>query len=141
MLASGRLAGVLVILVRLSLCGVQSFDRKTIDLFGSWKLTAKHGWTLLGGYVVAVVMVVFVNTLCFVIFAAGVVAINGGQWGVVDHLMHTDKTSLQAYFTPVMIAQEIFANLLVAPLLVALMTGAPAAAYRTLAGHAPDPGV
>ena len=138
------LAGLVVvflIMVRLSLCAVQSFDRKTIDLFGSWALTAKHGWTLLGGYVVTGVMAAFVYILCSGIFGAILMAANGGQLGAVDHLVHTDETSLQAYFTPLTIVSMVIGNLFVSPLLVALLTGAPAAAYRTLAGQAPDPGI
>jgi len=142
--AALSLAGLVVIflvMVRLSLSTVQSFDRKKIDLFGSWRLTSKHGWTLLGGYVVTGVMAVFVYTLCSGIFGAIVVAANGAQWATVDHLVHTDATSLQAYFTPLRIVTLVIGNLLVSPLLVALITGASAAAYRTLAGHTPDPGV
>lgn len=142
--AAVTLAGfavVFLILVRLSLCGVQSFDRKTIDLFGSWTLTAKHGWTLLGGYVVTGIMAAFVYTLCSGIYWAVVMAVNGAQLAAVDHLMHTDATSLQAYFTPLTIASMVIGNLLVSPLLVALMTGAQAAAYRTLAGQTPDHGI
>ena len=142
--AALSLAGLVVaflVLVRLSLCMVQSFDRKTIDLFGSWSLTAKQGWTLLGGYIVTGVMVAFVYILCSGIFGAVVVAINGAQFATVDHLVRTDSTSLQAYFTPMTIASTLIGNLLVSPLLVALTTGAQAAAYRTLAGHVADPGV
>ena len=126
-------------LLRLSLCAVQSFDRKTVDIFGSWKLTAKHGWTLLGGYLVTAVMAVLVYLLCVGIFTAIVMLVNGGQMSATDQ--RPDMTSLQAYLKPLVIAGIVYINLLIAPLITALRLGAQAAAYRTLAGHAPDPGV
>ncbi len=130
---------VLFVLLRLSLCAVQSFDRKTIDIFGSWKLTAKHTWALLGGYLVAGIMAVLVYTLCAGIFGALIVIVNAGQLSSVEHA--PDMTSLQAYLTPKTIASIVFVNLVIAPLITALRIGAQAAAYRTLAGHTPDPGV
>ena len=142
--AALSLAGLVVVallLVRLSLCGVQSFDRKKIDVFGSWTLTSKQGWTLVGGYVVTGVMTAFVYLLCTGIFGAFVVAINGAHLAAVNHLVNKDATSMQAYFTPLTIAWTVIGNMLVSPLLVALMTGAQAAAYRTLAGQIPDSGI
>ena len=130
---------VALLLLRLSLCTVQSFDRRTIDIFGSWKLTAKHGWALFGGYLVTAVMMVFVFILCRGIFSALVMMASGGQLSVAEQ--RPDMTSLQAYLKPSVIAGIIFMNLLAAPLINALKLGAQAAAYRTLAGQTPDPGL
>ncbi len=126
-------------LLRLSLCAAQSFDRKTVNVFGSWTLTAKHGWTLLGGYVVAAVMAVLVYLLCGGIFSALVAIIDGGQLSVAA--ARPDMTSLQAYLKPLTIAGMVYSYVFIAPLITALRLGAQAAAYRTLAGQTPDLGV
>ena len=130
---------VVFVLLRLSLCAVQSFDRKRVDIFGSWKLTAKHGWTLLGGYLVTAVMAVLVYLLCVGIFGAIAMIVTGGQLSAASQ--RPDMTSLQAYLKPLTIATIIYTNLLIAPLVTALRLGAQAAAYRTLAGQTPDAGV
>jgi hypothetical protein len=67
--------------------------------------------------------------------------VNGGQWAAVDQLLHPDLTSLGAYLKPTIVAWMIVGNLLVAPLVTALTSGAQAAAYRTLAGQTPDAGI
>lgn len=142
LIAMVGLLAVCVIMLRLSLCTVQSFDRKGIDVFGSWKLTQKQGWALFGGYVVMLVMVLFVVALCIAFYGAVTVAISGGTFATVSQwLLAPDMSSPQAYFRPYMIGWVIVANLLVAPLVVALMSGAQAAAYRTLAGQTQDPGI
>ncbi|MGZ3297960.1 MAG: hypothetical protein ACXU8O_03000 [Asticcacaulis sp.] len=138
------LVPVLGIMLRLSLCGVQSFDRNMIDLFGSWRLTRRQGWNLFGGYLVTAVMAAFVAILCMGIFGAITIAINNGSWSAVDQwffLARQDMTSLHAYLKPLMIAWLIVANAVIGPLIAALASGAQAAAYRTLAGQVPDAGV
>ncbi len=136
------LLAVGVVMLRLSLCTVQSFDRKGIDVFGSWKLTQKQGWALFGGYVVMLVMVLFVMALCIAFYGAVTVAISGGTFATVGQwLTEPDKSSPQAFFKPYMIGWVVVSNFLVAPLIAALMSGAQAAAYRTLAGQTQDPGI
>ena len=134
---AGATLGVIVLL-RLSLCTVQSFDRKKIDIFGSWKLTAKHGWTLLGGYLVAAVMAALVYILCSGILVALVALAGAGRFSSMGA---PDLTSLQAYLTPMTVVGLVFVHLLIMPLIAALRFGALAAAYRTLAGQARDPGI
>ncbi len=124
--------------LRLSLCTVESYDRKRVTIFGSWKLTARHGWTLLGGYVVAGIMSALVYLLCMIIFSAVASLASGGGLSAGQQ---GDMTSLQAYLKPLTIAGIVYANLVVVPLVVALRFGAVAAAYRTLAGQTPDAGV
>jgi hypothetical protein len=133
---------IVVAMLRLSLCNVLSFDQKRINLFGSWKLTQGQGWTLLGGYLVCAVMVAFVVLLCGGIFGAVTVALYGGDWSTVNQwFLQPDMTSLTAYLKPLMIGWLVISNLAVSPLLVALTSGGQAAAYRTLAGQIPDPGI
>ncbi len=134
-------AVVFAFMLRLSLCGAQSFDRKTIDLFGSWKLTARHGWTLIGGYLVAAVMVLFVMILCFGIFGALAMVAYSGQLAVLNQVTHPDVTSLQAYLKPLAVVFLVVRHFLVGPLIAALLWGAQATAYRVLSGQTPDPGI
>jgi len=136
-LVFGLVLGAFVLL-RLSLCMAESFDRKRVTIFGSWKLTAKSGWTLLGGYVVAGIMAALVYLLCMIIFTAlGSLAGGGG----LSAVQHVDMTSLQAYLKLPVIAEIAYVNLVIAPLIAALRFGAQGAAYRTLAGQTPDVGV
>jgi hypothetical protein len=135
-------AAIVVILLRLSLCNVQSFDQKRITMFDSWKLTRGRGWTLLGGYVVAGIMAVFVVALCGAIYGAVTIGLYGGDWSTLNiWLTQPDMTSLQAYLKPLMIGWLIYSNLFISPLVIALLSGAQAAAYRTLAGQTPDNGI
>ncbi len=134
--------GIIMVMLRLSLCNVQSYDQKRINMLGSWKLTRGQGWALLGGYLVSAIMAIFVAVLCGAIYGAVTVGISGGDVATLNTwLMQPDMTSLQAYLKPLMIGWLVYSNLLMSPLIVALTAGAQAAAYRTLAGHMPDLGI
>ena len=132
-ISAGVIALIWVVL-RLSLFAVQSFDQKKINLFGSWKLTKGHGWTLFGGYVVSFVMVLLVYLLCLIIFGAIVVGFNGGNFAAMTPVFGKGMTSMAAFMSPVMITYTILMNLFVSPLILAIMVGAPAAAYKALSG-------
>src|SRR6185437_172746 len=135
-------AAIVMVLLRLSLCNVQSYDQKRINMFGSWKLTQGGGWALLGGYLVCGIMAIFVMVLCGAIYGAVTLGIYGGDWASLNiWLTQPDMTSLQAYLKPLMIGWLIYSNLFISPLVVALLAGAQAAAYRTLAGQTPDNGI
>jgi hypothetical protein len=62
-------AGLIVVMVRLSLAPALTFDSGKVDLFGSWRLTEGRFWSLLGTYVLAIAMaavvLVFANVLFF----------------------------------------------------------------------------
>ncbi len=132
-IAAGVIALIWVVL-RLSLFAVQSFDQKKINLFGSWKLTEGHGWTLFGGYVVSFVMILLVYLLCLVIFGAIVVGFSGGNFAAMSPVFGKGMTSMTAFLSPVMITYTILMNLFVSPLIMAISVGAPAAAYKALSG-------
>jgi len=79
------LAGVLVIQVRLSLASAQTFATKSINLFGSWRLTRGQFWPVFATYlltfviyiVVAIVVGIIVALIHFGLAAAGLGPMNG----------------------------------------------------------------
>lgn len=125
------------IAVRLSFCGVQTFDENSINLFGSWKLTEGRFWWLTGGYLLTGLMVLLVYALCFAIFAAFAAVAGHGDIKVLDPIIHSNGLSMDMFRQPVTLAYLAVSYGLVAPLAQALMTGAPASAYRGLKGVRP----
>ncbi|EGF90328.1 putative membrane protein [Asticcacaulis biprosthecium C19] len=131
--ATGMFAAFGVILslrIRLSLNGPQSFDRKTIDLFSSFALTRAEVWRLILGYLMAAALAFVVWYLCGKVIEA-IVVLTFGTPGMPD------PSSLQAYFTPANAAITVLSGAIVAPLLAAIVYGAPAAAYRALKPSGP----
>ena len=136
---AGGVVGVILILavlaaiaVRLSFFGVQTFDERRINLFGSWSLTVSRFWWLATGYVITAIMIVLVDLLCLVIFIAIVAACNGGDLKALDPVFNGDSVSLDMFRNPVTLGYLLVANGVVAPLTLALSAGSPAAAYRAL---------
>ncbi len=131
--------GVFLWLVaRLSLVPVQSFDQKRINLLGSWELTKGQTSKLFIGYVIALVLSVIVYFLCVAVIAACVVAFNGGNAAALNPLQDITSLGAKAFENPVVVTFAVAMNFLVAPLLLAISIGAPAAAYKTLSGKAPS---
>ncbi len=127
--------GVFLWLVaRLSLAPVQSFDQKRINLLGSWELTKGQTSKLLIGYVIALILSVVVYFLCVAILAMCVVAFNGGNVSALNPLQDITGQGAKAFENPVVVTFAVAMNFLVAPLLLAISIGAPAAAYKTLSG-------
>jgi hypothetical protein len=122
------LAGVCALIylaVRLSLASPLTFDRKKVDLFGSWSLTRGRFWPLFGCYALTFVLVLLLILLiAFIVVPIGLVAgaPAGGQ---------PDTSSLAAYFTPVRIVTLVVQSVVAAIIWpIALM---PAAyVYRQL---------
>lgn len=124
--------GIFWTVAKLSLFGPQTFDEKKLNLFGSWKLTKGNSGTLLIGYVVAAVLMLLVEILCLVIFVVVVYAITGGH--IVPPTPGPDMAKqLMGLAIPVLVAFGVL-MLVLMPLMMAIFIGAPAAAYRTLAG-------
>ncbi|EGF90326.1 putative membrane protein [Asticcacaulis biprosthecium C19] len=126
--------GVIWIMIRFSLAGVQSFAEKKFNPFGSWELTKGNSWTLFGGYLIMSIMVLLVCGLCVTIYAIVVVALSGGNFSALSPIFDGGLTSWEAFTDPLMLSYLVVMNLLVSPLAVALMTGGPAGAYKQLAG-------
>lgn len=120
--------------LRLSLCGVQTFDQKKINLFGSWSLSKPKWGTLLGGYLIAFLMVVLVYGLCNAVAAFIVAALNGGQVNATGAFGSPAQMGIDLFTTPGGIATLVIMYGAAQPLLVAIITGATAAAYQQLRG-------
>ncbi len=128
------MGAVAALALRLSFFGIQTFDDERINLFGSWSLTRERFWWLATGYVVTGIMVMLVDLLCLTIFWVFAAAFSHGDLKVLDPVFN-GGVSMDMFRNPVMIAYMVVANGLVAPLTIALSTGAPAAAYLALKGR------
>lgn len=123
--------------VRMSFYTVHSFTTKKIDLFGSWQFTKNRFWILFAGYLVTFVMCCLVMALFWAIFA-GVTAVLGMDGlGLFGKMMGMGgKPSYAAmYSNPLMIGYTLSSAFFLSPLLIALMAGAPASAYRGFTGR------
>lgn len=139
--AVGVFAGVILaygvmfwLMIRLSLAPVQTFDQKKLNLFGSWKLTGGNAWTLFFGYLIMIVMILLVLILCLGIFSAVVIGVSGGDFNAMSQVFGSPMASWEDFSNPIVIVYLLVMNLIVSPLILALSTGAPAAAYKQLVG-------
>ncbi|MBW8881399.1 MAG: hypothetical protein JF615_08260 [Asticcacaulis sp.] len=125
------------ICIRLSLSKAQTFRQKSLNFFGSWEVTNGHVLTLLLGYIVAGILMLVISILCVVIFALVVAIIVGtGAMSLagLEHITPAALPALAVRFAPLLGAYVAFVSLIVSPLMIAIICGAPAAAYRDLSG-------
>lgn len=122
--------------VKFSLASAQTVDSKAISIFGSWGLTKGRFMRLLGTYLLALALYLLVVALGLVIIAA-VAAVMGGGMEAARTIFEPDTSSLQAYFTPVMIVYTVMASLLGA-LGWAILFAPPAVIYAEVAQRGAD---
>ncbi|MFY8210207.1 MAG: hypothetical protein ACOVOE_12935, partial [Caulobacter sp.] len=105
----GAILGAIYLLVRLSLASAMTFDKGEIVFFRSMSVTKGAFWSLLGAYLVAVVMSAIVWLLIVIIVYAAV-AIVTGDFSAAGGALRADTTSLSSYFTPSGIVQQLFSG-------------------------------
>ena len=122
-------------LVRLSLSSAMTFDRKRVELLGSWELTKGQFWKMFGAYLlvlgVALVIVVLVS-----IISTAVAGVLGGVGGMAA-LFTRNVGSMAEFLAPARLAVTVIWAV-ATPLFWALFLMPPAEIYRRLSGAA-DP--
>lgn len=129
------LAAVIYFVVRLSLASALTFDRKRVDLFGSWALTKGHVWKMLGAYGLVVGLALVIAVLVAIISTA-VAAVLGGVGGMAA-IFTSNVGSMAQFLAPARLAVTVLWAV-VTPLFWALFLMPPAEIYRHLSGAA-DP--
>ncbi len=130
--------------VRLSLYSVQTFDTRSINLFGSWRLTKKHFWILFAGYIIAMLLSGLVSAAGTQLsqIIVGLVTGNafpGGMAPFTPENPPKDFNAMMAMFTgPAFLIAIGLRIAVVTPLTLAIANAPAAAAYRALTGHAPS---
>ena len=131
------LAALVWLAVRLSLASALTFDTGRVRLFGSFKLTRRMFWPLLGAYLLTLVFLALV-AIGPLFVSAIVAATTGVAGGAGSFLLRPDMTSPAAYFGPARIVSFVL-GAAVLPLYMALLVGASASAYTQIlstGGHA-----
>lgn len=130
----GGVAGIALVLlvsIRLSLALSQTFATGRVNIFGSWALTKGHFWSILGAYLLAIVVLAVVYLLALAVQAVVALALGGGLAGLTS-VFQPDMSTLASFYTPAMIIYAIIGGFLSALSLMVLY--APAATiYRAIA--------
>lgn len=130
----GSFCAVIYLAVRLSFAPAVTFETDKVTVLKSLPETKGIFWSLLGAYLLAVVMSVIVVLLIWTIVSAiGLIA--SGDLSATGRMLRADTSSLQTYFTPAGIVQALFSGLI--SILTTLIVFAPAPTiYRELKGGA-----
>ncbi|MBO9546680.1 hypothetical protein [Caulobacter sp.] len=131
----GMIGAMIYLAVSLSLCTAATFDTGKVTLFKTLPMTRGQFWPMIGAYFLAAVMFVIVLLLLLSI-VSGVAAIISGDIGVSARLMRSDTTSLQAYFTPLGIAQALLSGAITVLTSLIIFTPVPSM-YLALKGGEP----
>lgn len=113
--------------VRLSLNAPQSFVTGRIDVFGSFALTRGYFRPLAFGYVSAIALAIVVELLCAQVTGVVLIVLFGD-------IATPDLANLAAFLTPANTLDLILTHGIVSPLVLAILYGAPVAAYSRLVG-------
>lgn len=115
--------------VRLSLAPSVTFATGRVNLFGSWAITRRHFWALLGAYLIVLLLVIIVWLLGMALIAA--IALAAGGFKALGPVFHPELRSLAVYLSPVQTALLALSSVLTT--LIWLLQRAPQAAiYQSL---------
>jgi hypothetical protein len=89
------IATTIIVPIRLSLSGPQTFAEHRLRPFQSWELTRKHFWPVTGTFLLAIAFSILV-TLLGLIILAGIFAATGAQFAALVK----PPTELAGYFSP-----------------------------------------
>jgi membrane-anchored glycerophosphoryl diester phosphodiesterase (GDPDase) len=127
--------GVFVyVLVRLCFSMPMTLEDRHVRLLESWKLTRHNFWTLLGVFLLtAVLILVILLLVCSILAVALVVAMAAGLprsnfLEAMSSVLHTDMSSLAAYFSPTSLIAAVL-NALIVSVGIAILTAPVAEAY------------
>lgn len=129
------LAAGIYCFVRLSLSSAMTFDKKRVELFGSWALTKGQFWKMFGVYLLVLGLALVIAILVGIISSA-VAAVLGGIGGMAA-IFSRNVASIGDFFAPARLAVTVI-QAIVTPLYWALFLMPPAEIYRQLSGAA-DP--
>jgi hypothetical protein len=121
-------------LVRLSLATPLTFDRRRVDLFGSWALTRGRFWKMLGTYLLVFGVALAILFLTMIITVA-VAAVLGGV-GALASMFQPSMMTMGTFFLPARLAVTVIPAL-ATPLLWALVYMPACEIYRQLRPQGP----
>jgi hypothetical protein len=105
---AATLAAVALVAVRLSLAPALTFERRRVDLFGSWALTRGRFWPLLGVYV----MVLALCAVVYVVAAILIFGLGGLVLGPDMAALGRPPETLAALFSPLRLILGLFGSFL-----------------------------
>ena len=132
--AVAALAVYIYALVRLCFSMPMTLEDRHVRLLESWKLTRHNFWTLLGVFLLtAVLILVLLLLVCSILAVALIVAMSAGLprssfLEGLESVLHTDMSSLGAYFSPTSLIAAVL-NALIVSVGIAVLTAPVAEAY------------
>lgn len=117
--------------VKLSLAAAQTVGERSINIFGSWKLTKGNFWRLVASYVLALIPAL----VLLVLASAASLALSGADFsagaGKLMAAMRPDTATMADVFSPVSLLRQALSALLNVVFTAAIFVAA-ATAYATL---------
>ena len=132
--AVAALAAYVYALVRLCFSMPMTLEDRHVRLLESWKLTRHNFWTLLGVFLLtAVLILVLLLLVCSILAVALIVTMSAGLprssfLEGLESVLHTDMSSLGAYFSPTSLIAAVL-NALIVSVGIAVLTAPVAEAY------------